>query len=91
MITAITAIAPILKGIVISILWEGVKGYLVTAIKDAEKLTELKGAERREVALKGFEVLHIKYEGKEPSADMKRKAAQQVSIVHDDLERTQTL
>ena len=87
----IAAILPILKGVAISILWKYVQGYLVTAIKDAEKQPDLKGAAKRWKALERFKELHTQYEGKEPSADIMRKATERLPIVHDGLEASQTL
>ena len=87
----IHAIVPILKGVVVNVLWEFVRGYLVTAIKDAEKMPELKGAAKRGKALERFKELHTQYEGREPGADIMRKAAERLPIVHDELEAAQTL
>ena len=87
----ITAILPILKHIAVSILWKYVHGYLITAVKDSEKETKLTGAEKRAKALETFRVLYSEHEGKEPSADIMRKAAQEVSVVHNELEASNTL
>ena len=84
-------ILPILKNVAISILWKYVRGYLITAIKDAEKLPNLNGAEKEKEAREIFKVLYRQNEGEEPSEGIMRKAAQQIPIIHDALEAAGTL